>query len=275
MSAVKRTAQPAGPAPGEDVYLFDAAWDRETERLRANEALWDEGTIERLDRLGVGPGWSCLEVGAGRGSIAHWLADRVGPGGRVVAADLDVDALRETARPPLEIRRLDIRTDELPADSFDLVHARMVLQHLEDPEAVMRRLVGTLKPGGQLFVEDTDALTLFRSAAAEDFLQDVHTAAYTVMEQTGYSMRGGHFDHRAALRCGLLGISAEGRAVMVKGGSLQARMYVLWLEYLRPQLVEQGLLAHERIDEAVREMNNPSNHWLSQVLISTYGRRAA
>jgi SAM-dependent methyltransferase len=274
MSAVARTTS-AESSSGEGSYLFDAAWDQETERLRANEALWDEGTFVRLERLGVGEGWSCLEVGAGQGSVAHWLAGRVGPGGRVVAADLDVDALSEVARPPLEVRRLDVRTDELPADTFDLVHARMVLQHLKDPETVVRRLVGTLKPGGRIFLEDTDALTLFRSAAAEDFLKDVHTAAYTVMEQTGYSMRGGHFDHRAALRCGLEDVSAEGRAVMVQGGSLRARMYVLWLEYLRPKLIAQGLLTSGRIDEAVRAMNDPSNHWLSQVLISTYGRRPA
>ncbi|MCC3766762.1 class I SAM-dependent methyltransferase [Streptomyces sp. UNOC14_S4] len=256
-------------------YLFDPAWNRESERLRANESLWDQGTVERLERLGVGAGWSCLEVGAGQGSIVRWMAERVGPTGRILAADLDIGPLKRLENPPVELRRLDVRTDELPGAAFDLVHARMVLQHLEDPATAVRRMVRALRPGGVLFVEDTDALTLFRSAASEDFLKDVHTAAYQVMEQTGYSMRGGHFDHRAALDVGLEDVWAEGRAVMVQGGSLRARMYVLWLEYLRPELLAQGLLTEERVDEAVRAMNDPANHWLSQVLISTYGRKPA
>ncbi|AXE88764.1 class I SAM-dependent methyltransferase [Streptomyces sp. Go-475] len=274
MSVVGGTA-PEKAKGKEDDYLFDTEWDHEAERVRANEALWDEGTIERLDRLGVTTGWSCLEVGAGQGSIVRELAERVGPGGRVLAVDLSTRPLLPLARPPVEVAALDIRDDELPAEQFDLVHARMVLQHLKDPYAAVERMVRALRPGGLLFLEDTDALTLFRSAASEDFLKDVHTAAYTVMEQTDYCMRGGHIDHQAALRAGLEDVWAEGRAVMVQGGSDRARMYVLWLEYLRPRLLGQGLLTPERIDEAVRAMNDPDNHWLSQVLISTYGRKPA
>jgi len=45
--------------------------------LAGIEATWDPGTRELLDSLGVGSGWSCLEAGAGAGSIAAWLAERV------------------------------------------------------------------------------------------------------------------------------------------------------------------------------------------------------
>jgi ubiquinone/menaquinone biosynthesis C-methylase UbiE len=47
------------------------------------------GTIRRMGNIGVTDGWICLEVGAGAGSIARWLARRVGPTGSVVATDLD------------------------------------------------------------------------------------------------------------------------------------------------------------------------------------------
>ncbi|MBC2878821.1 MULTISPECIES: methyltransferase domain-containing protein [Streptomyces] len=254
-------------------YVFDPAWERETERLRTNEAIWDPGTVERLERLGVGEGWSVLEVGAGSGSIAHWLGERVGPSGRVVAADLSTERLGWLEAPHVEVARVDIRSGALPADTFDLVHSRMVIQHLEDREGAVAALVRTLKPGGWLFLEDTDSLTLFRSAVSEDFLQDVRVAGYDLMRRSGHEPRGGHFDVAAALAAGLEDVSAEGRAVLVRGGSVQARHYMLWLEFMRPRIVAEGRVSGERIDEALREMADPAHRWLSQVLISTFGRK--
>src|SRR6516225_10598200 len=58
----------------------------EDDRLELLEQLFDPGSRDWRQR--VQPGWRCLEVGAGRGSMAAWLADRVGPKGRVVATDV-------------------------------------------------------------------------------------------------------------------------------------------------------------------------------------------
>ena len=51
----------------------------EDERLSLLEQLFDPTTRRR--RALVRPGWRCLEVGAGRGSMAVWLAEQVGPSG--------------------------------------------------------------------------------------------------------------------------------------------------------------------------------------------------
>src|SRR5688500_13501668 len=71
----------------------------QSERLRTLEALLDAGTIQHLERRGVRRGWRCLEVGAGGGSIAAWLAARVAPEGSVVATDLDTTVLEALAHP--------------------------------------------------------------------------------------------------------------------------------------------------------------------------------
>jgi len=254
-------------------YVFDPAWDLETERLRTNEALWDEGTVERLDRLGVAPGWSCLEVGAGAGSTAAWLADRVGPTGRVVAADLELDRLGQLAERGVELLRYDLRSEDLPAARFDLVHARMLVQHLPDRAAAVARLAAALRPGGWLFLEDTDSLPLFRSAVSEDFLQDVRQAGYGLMRRAGHEPRGGHFDVQLLLAGPFTDVRAEGRVVVVQGGSAGSRHYQLWLSFLRPRLVAEGLLTEARIDAALAEMADPANWWTSQVMLSSYGRR--
>ena len=70
-------------------YTLDNAWNQASARLAALEAVFDSGTIRYLDGIGVGDGWRCLEVGAGGGSIAAWLARRVGAGGCVLATDID------------------------------------------------------------------------------------------------------------------------------------------------------------------------------------------
>jgi SAM-dependent methyltransferase len=254
-------------------YVFNPTWDLETERLITNEAIWDPGTIERFERLGVGPGWACLEVGAGAGGAAEWLVDRVGAAGKVVAADLEVGRLDRLAERGVEIIRNDLRNEDLPAASFDLVHARMLIQHLQDREAAVARLIRALRPGGWLFLEDTDSLPLFRSYLSESFLVDIKQSGYGLMRQAGHEPRGGHFDLEMVLNSELTEVSAEGRVVMVHGGSEQARHYQLWLEFMRSKIVAADLLPDERIDEAIAEMGDPANRWLSQVLISTFGRK--
>jgi hypothetical protein len=149
----------------------------------------------------------------------------------------------------------------------------MLVQHLPDRKAAVDRMIEALSPGGVLFLEDTDSLPLFRSARSEEFLADIKSAGYGLMRASGHEPRGGHFDLQMLLRSELTDVSAEGRVVMVQGGSPQARHYMLWLEYMRPKIVAAGLLDDGRIDQALDEMADPANHWTSQVMISVVGRK--
>ena len=109
-----------------DVYVFSAA---ERDRISAVEDLLDDGTMRLITRLGIGPGARCLEVGAGGGSIARWLAELAGAEGSVVATDVDIRFMASTeGRPDIEIRRHDIVRDPLEEAAFDFVHARLVLE---------------------------------------------------------------------------------------------------------------------------------------------------
>jgi SAM-dependent methyltransferase len=153
-----------GPAREEQrmttTYAFDNAWHLARQRLSALEAMLDPGTIRHLEARGVGPGWHCLEVGAGGGSIADWLCRRVGPDGRVGATDLDTRFLAALDHPNLDVRRHDIVRDELPAATFDLVHLRLVLGHLPERATALRRLVAALRPGGWLVAEGMDCVSV-------------------------------------------------------------------------------------------------------------------
>jgi SAM-dependent methyltransferase len=140
---------------GREYVMAGTEAGTESERLALLEAARDPGTMRRLDGLGVKSGWSCLEVGAGRGSIARRLADLVGPTGTVVAADIDTRFL--TGMPDnVEVRRVDIRTDELEPGRYDLVHCRAFLMHMPDADDTIARLAAALKPGGLLLAEEGD-----------------------------------------------------------------------------------------------------------------------
>ena len=95
----------------------------ERNRLRLMEQVNDPATTNRLRALGIAAGWRCLEVGAGGGSIARWMAERVGPSGQVTATDLNTVFLDEAPVDNLIVVRHDI-TKEDPPGEYDLVHCR-------------------------------------------------------------------------------------------------------------------------------------------------------
>src|SRR6202044_1966527 len=147
-------------ADGAAGYGLDNASHKALTRLRLLERWLDPATFRHLRARGVGAGWRCLEVGAGAGSVAHWLCGQVCPGGEVVATDIDPRFLETHSEANLRVLRHDITADNLPPAAFDLVHCRLVLAHLPDRHAVLSKLAAALKPGGQLVAEEMDFVSV-------------------------------------------------------------------------------------------------------------------
>src|SRR5581483_10184882 len=110
-------------------YALDPGWDAERARLDSLTALYDPGSLAVSEQLGLAPGWRCLDVGAGTGTLALALAERVAPTGTVVALDIDTRFLEPLAAPQLETVALDVTRQPLPQGEFDRVHARLLLEH--------------------------------------------------------------------------------------------------------------------------------------------------
>ena len=108
-------------------YAFPHTNTGESRRLDLFAEHLDPMTKRRIGQLGLGPAVRCLEIGGGRGSIARWLCQDVAPQGQVTATDLETGYLSRLALPNLTVLRHDVRTDDFPAGSFDLVHVRAVL----------------------------------------------------------------------------------------------------------------------------------------------------
>jgi predicted O-methyltransferase YrrM len=259
-------------------YAYDNALAEQGERLRTLESLFDAGTIAELEARGVGPGRHCLEVGAGGGSIAMWLADRVAPDGKVVATDLDTTLLDGLSHPNLEVRVHDVLEDELAAGEFDLVHLRLVLGWLADRRAALRRLARVLKPGGWLVAEDLDfgsavpdpRMGAQRCARFERIVEAHHAV---IAERHGYDPGYGRRVAGDVQDAGLTDGGCRGRASMWRGGEPGGEIWRLSLEQLRDGIIDSGLLDAADADAAIELCADPGFSSLSPIMVAAWGRR--
>jgi SAM-dependent methyltransferase len=219
----------------------------------------------------VGPGWRCLEAGAGGGSIAAWLAARVGPEGSVLATDIDTTHLEPLAGSALEIRRHDLRRDDLPAGSFDLVHERSVLSWLGASDA-LERLVASLAPGGWLLAEDFD-WTICGPVDGAPVIAKAYEAIIAVVEGVGYDRHYGRTLLQRLERSGLEDIRCRGRCYAVQGGSPGIAFDRFSILAHRDALVGSGALTESELEETLRYLDDPAKHVLTPVLFAAWGRR--
>jgi SAM-dependent methyltransferase len=262
-----------------ETYIYSPQWEQERARLSGLSASFDRITIRHLTAAGVGTGWHCLEVGAGAGSVARWLAAATGPTGRVVATDLDVRFLGDLG-PPVEVVQHDVTGDPLEEHAFDLVHARAVVEHVPDRPAVIAKLVRALRPGGVLLLEDVvfggpgsqlGEKVTGPPAAAGPLVRviDAVAAGFRAIgadPQFGLELPG-------ALRAaGLRDVEAELTYRLVYGGSPESAFYELSLHQLAERLIGAGLLAAEDWEMIGDIVTDPDAHWLSIGLASVSGR---
>ena len=260
-------------------FADDAPADREEERLRALEALCDGATTRRLEALGVGPGWRCLEVAAGRGSIARWLAERAGPSGRVVATDLNTRFLGGSDLPDnIEVRKHDILADGFEPRAYDLVHARALLVHMPDPERTVARLAAAVRPGGWLLLEEAD-FSMFRASdahypGAEQFDRSVRR----VLDAIGSAgIWDGALGHRIPLFAERLGFERTGHdcePFMARSGDDPGgRFWSMTFPLSGPQLVAAGAVEHTDLDHVQACLADPEFRFIAGVLFGSWGRR--
>ncbi|MFF8993475.1 class I SAM-dependent methyltransferase [Streptomyces sp. NPDC014983] len=262
----------APPAPARAVFGNGTAHSREQHRCL--EDAYDPVTLPRLAATGVGPGWHCLEIGAGGGSIARWLANRVAPGGSVLATDRDPRDL--VPGPGLEVAALDVARDPVPEAAYDLIVARLVLQHVPSREAVLRRLVRALRPGGLLQIDEIDASyeppLLTPDAAAEALYLRFLRAKTAAMRAAGGDPHWGRRVPGALRAAGLTDVDVHLAIGVRHAQDPGLGLQLNHTRNLRDRLVAQGM-TDEELDRVGELMRDPSFRAASSVFYSVQGRR--
>src|SRR6187551_1170634 len=166
-------------------YVFEAAVNAsERERLRKLERIFDGATRELLASTLDLEGRRVLEIGAGAGSIARWLAEQVGPSGHVVALDTNTRFLDDL--PGVEV--IEGSVLDVKLRPFDLVHARYVAIHNADPARFLNAVVNQLAPGGWVVLEEPDfcvARSLAGPADLRTAFDRVHRAVVAMFAARG------------------------------------------------------------------------------------------
>jgi SAM-dependent methyltransferase len=151
----------AFPRPDRAVSALGAnAFAPEAQRDRVNEAQ------QVMDMARIEPGMTVADIGAGEGYYTVRLAERVGSEGRVVAQDIDAEALRLLGL-RIERERLDnvsiLRGEaddpRLPKSSFDRVFLVHMYHEVTEPYAFLWRLRNSMRKGGKVIVVETDRPT--------------------------------------------------------------------------------------------------------------------
>jgi SAM-dependent methyltransferase len=259
-------------------FAAGAEFDAERARLALLESSADPITFDRLARRGIAPGWRCLEIAAGNGSVARWLAERVGRAGCVIATDSDTRFLEAQSLPEnVEIRRHDVMRDPLELGRYDLVHSRALIEHVPDPQRALARMAAALRPGGWLVVEAADFLPL-RSAAPHH--SDSPTFDRVSRVFVDAMLADGLMDLLLAPRLpalleslGLVAVDSEGDARVHRGGSPLAIALERSVEQVRDRLLDRGRATEHDLATFGRALADPSFSWMAWIRFAAWGRR--
>jgi SAM-dependent methyltransferase len=245
---------------------------REGDRLRVLARVTDPATRATLERIGIAPGWRCCDVGSGAGTVAAWMADQVGPEGHVLSVDVDT-----RFQPPgagvLEVRKLDVTSEPVGAEEFDVVHARGVLQHIAQRDAVLDAMIAAAKPGGWVVVTDVDWIQFDEQDVPEPFATLSSTLRALSTSRHGYDGSWGRRLPAAFTGRGLEAVDVRGDSWTMRGGTDSAEWYVAALEralgVIPPEVFPAGLDPEAAIAQARR----PDFVILSPISVTAVGRK--
>jgi SAM-dependent methyltransferase len=266
----------AGPGPASGYVHTASAFDDELGRLRLLEERYDARTFGRLSALGPLAGTRCLEVGAGAGSVARWLAAEAGPAGRVVATDADPRFLSGAAMDGVEIRRHDIVADQLEPGRYDLVHCRALLCHLADPGQALRNMVAAGRPGGWLLAEEADYVSLVAADPAHPRAACFDAVMRKLLTFSAASRAfDPFFGRRLPLLAAAVGLTDPGSEVIAyhrKGASAPAELLRRSLERMRERAIGLGVVSDKELEAAFAATQDPSFSFVDALSVAAWGR---
>jgi SAM-dependent methyltransferase len=245
-------------------YVLDHHLEGEGARLVLMSRLLDPMHRRQIESLGVGPGARALEVGCGNGSISAWLAERVAPGGRAVAMDLDLSLVNARA-PGLELHEGDIVAGPVDPGGFDLVTARAVLHHVADVDAALRNLVASMAPGGSILLIEPDFLPV--SAAEPSEVRAFWDGWLAWSRGQGIDYHVGRKLAPGLAALGLEEVAGTAETAVYNGGSPWADYWTQTVTELRSLLVDSGRLDDQLIERFLAHCADPG--WWTQTIAFT------
>ncbi|MFF7971488.1 methyltransferase domain-containing protein [Streptomyces sp. NPDC007905] len=229
---------------------------------------WRTAANSAAHLLGVlKPHMKILDIGCGPGTITADLAELV-PDGHVTGVDHAPGILRQ-ARETAAGRGLanvdfavaDVHALDYPDETFCVVHAHQVLQHVGDPVQALREMRRVTKPGGYIAVRDADyaAMTWYPAVPGLDDWLDLYER---VARANGGEPDAGRRLRAWALAAGLRDITAGSSTWTFATPEERAWWSGLWADRtLAPDYAERATEGGHATPELLRAASEAWREW--------------
>lgn len=255
-------------------YALDNNRDGADIMLGLLTEVLDPITIERLQWARLDTGDTCLELGAGQGTVASWMYATVGKQGKVTAVDVNT---RHVQVPEgVRVQQCDVSDADLP--EARRVHARLLLAHLPGREQVLERMVAATEKGGWVCVEEwgRDA-TGYVAVAPPDhphlpqLYSSYQRALQAVLQSRGNDTSWARRVPAAMADAGLSNVDLSTRAQTWAGGSAGCMLPVAVSRQMEDDLVATGEITLDGLQEMRAGLADPAALVLANALHSTVG----
>jgi SAM-dependent methyltransferase len=173
-----------------DLTIFDSPG--RDERLQINRVM---------DILGIAPGKSVADIGAGSGWFTVRAARRVGEAGTLYAIDINPEAIRYINDRAQREKLSNVKTilgeandPLLPASSVDSVLLLKTYHEVAEPVALLRKLRAALRPGARVGIIDRNGNGEDHGVSREVVLHEATQAGYRLLEQYDF-VKGDKMDY--------------------------------------------------------------------------------
>ncbi|MEM6658296.1 MAG: class I SAM-dependent methyltransferase [Pseudomonadota bacterium] len=232
-------------------YIFHHDIPSESDRMDQMADVLDGVSRNHLRRIPIQKHWKCLEVGAGNGSLSKWLSPNL-PEGNIRVTDINPDLIADVTGPNLTVHGLNVVEDDLGEEIYDLVFLRAVLHHIAEREAVLTKLIRSLKPGGWIFIHEPDMHP--SRAAPDEAVRVFWSQFFSWASSLGIDYTTGTQIPQMLTERGMTNMSAWGDTAVYPGGS----EYALWLQLTIAEIADKMLASENATRESLDRFNQAS-----------------
>ena len=236
-----------------------------------------------MDRIGLEPGARVLDVGCGPRGCLELFAERVGPSGAVVGleqnprtADLARAFVRDRDLTRVEVVTGDVCTSELARDSFDLVHARLVLVNVPNPEEIVRAMIGLARPGGVVASHEADYVS-HRCAPSHPSWDRLFAVYRAYSRRSGIDLSIGRRTYALFHASGLVDVQVHPLIHAYPLGHSRRNIFVDFINNVRDPLIAGGFIAEAELamhlDALEAHLARPDVLVVSHVFLQVWGRK--
>jgi ubiquinone/menaquinone biosynthesis C-methylase UbiE len=246
-----------GTTPG--VYVLQTG-DNGAARLQMQDEIYGASTRQMMLDSGLCAGMHVLDLACGTGTVSKWIATQVGLGGKVVGIDINPDQLavartrcaQGEASSAHEFLEASAYETGLHTDSFDMVHCRLLLCHLERPMDALREMHRLLKPGGVLVCQDLTLSSVYSRPPSQAYEQSV-MLGHQMGKLLGVNYDFGHDLHAAVMEAGFNSPTVSFIQPAFLSGTGKGWWHQTFAE-ATPMMIRSGITSEEEVAMLLQEM---------------------